>query len=131
MQEIIQFLLDSKVFYLATADGDQPRVRPMGFVMEYEGKLAMCTNNKKEMYRQMKANPKVEISACGSEGRTLRITGEVAFNPSREVKAKALEVNPRLKGMYSPDDGIFEIFYFTQGTAVFGDMKGGKKEINL
>ncbi|AEF81603.1 pyridoxamine 5'-phosphate oxidase family protein [Leadbettera azotonutricia] len=131
MQEIIQFLNEAKVFYLATAEGDQPRVRPMGFVMEYEGKLCFCTNNKKEMYKQMKANPKIEISACGNEGKTLRIAGSVAFNTSREAKVKALEVNPHLKTMYSPDDGIFEVFYFIQGTAVFGDMKGGKKEVKL
>ncbi|MDR2029213.1 MAG: pyridoxamine 5'-phosphate oxidase family protein, partial [Treponema sp.] len=63
IEEIIKFLLENKVFFLATIQGDQPRVRPMGFVMEYEGKLSLCTNNRKDMYRQMKENPKIEICA--------------------------------------------------------------------
>ncbi|GHT57408.1 NimC/NimA family protein [Spirochaetia bacterium] len=131
MQEIIKFLQDSKVFFLATADGDQPRVRPMGFVMEYEGKLTFSTNNKKDMYKQMKANPRVEISACSPEGKTLRLTGTVAFNTGKAAKEKALEVMPGLKRMYSADDDIFTLFYYEKGTAVFSDMQGGKREIKL
>ncbi|GHV07324.1 NimC/NimA family protein [Spirochaetia bacterium] len=131
MQEIIKFLQDSKVFFLATADGDQPRVRPMGFVMEYEGKLTFSTNNKKDMYKQMKANPRVEISACSPEGKTLRLTGTVVFNTGKAAKEKALEVMPGLKRMYSADDDIFTLFYYVNGTAVFSDMQGGKREIKL
>ena len=63
MNEVIEFLNDCGVFFLATVDGDQPKVRPYGFVMDYDGKLCLCTNNKKPSYAQMKANPAVEISA--------------------------------------------------------------------
>ncbi|MFP3090566.1 pyridoxamine 5'-phosphate oxidase family protein [Treponema sp. TIM-1] len=131
MEEIIKFLQDQQVFFLATTEGDQPRLRPMGAVMEYKGKLYLCTNNQKEMYKQMKANPKVELGACSPEGQTLRISGVVAFDTSREAKEKILEALPRIKQMYSVDDGIFEVFYFEQGTAVFSDMQGGRQEIRL
>jgi uncharacterized pyridoxamine 5'-phosphate oxidase family protein len=131
MEEIIKFLTDNKVFYLATLDGDQARVRPMGFVMNYEGKLTFCTNNKKDMYKQMKAHPKIEICAASPEGKTLRIAGKVAFNPAREAKVKALEIMPHLKNMYSPDDGVFEIFYFESAVATFSDRKGNKREVKF
>jgi uncharacterized pyridoxamine 5'-phosphate oxidase family protein len=131
MEEIIKFLNDNKVFYLATVDGEQARVRPMGFVMNYEGKLSLGTSNKKDMYKQMKAHPWIEICAASPEGKTLRVSGKVIFNPAREAKVKALEIMPHLKNMYSPDDGIFEIFYFESGIAVFSDMKGNKREVKL
>jgi uncharacterized pyridoxamine 5'-phosphate oxidase family protein len=130
MKEIIDFLQESKMFFLATAEADQPRVRPMGFVMEYNGKLCFCTNNTKKMFAQMKANPKIEICAsCGP--KWLRITGTVAFCPEKTAKEKALEISPRLRNVYKADDGIFEIFYFEQAKAVFADMQGGGKEITI
>jgi uncharacterized pyridoxamine 5'-phosphate oxidase family protein len=131
MEEIIKFLQENKVFYLATVEGDQPRVRPMGFVMNYEGKLSFCTNNKKEMFAQMKANPRVEICASAPDGKWLRICGTIGFNPAGAAKEKALEIAPQLKRMYSVDDGIFEIFHFGNAAAVFSDMQGGRKEVKL
>jgi uncharacterized pyridoxamine 5'-phosphate oxidase family protein len=131
MKEILDFLSQAKMFFLATVDGDQPRVRPMGLVMDFEGKLCFGTNNKKEMYKQLRANPKMEIAATLQNGKTLRISGPISFNPKREAKVKALDIAPNLKSMYSPDDGVFEIFQFDSATAVFSDMTGGKKEIKL
>jgi uncharacterized pyridoxamine 5'-phosphate oxidase family protein len=130
MEEILKFLQDSETFYLATVESDQPRVRPMGFVMLYEGKLSFCTSNKKAMFRQMKNNPKVEICAS-KDGKWLRISGKVVFNPDNAAKEKALEVMPRLKNIYSVNDGIFEIFHFEEATAVFSDMQGGRKEVKI
>jgi uncharacterized pyridoxamine 5'-phosphate oxidase family protein len=130
MEEVIQFLRD-KVFYLATVEGDQPRLRPLGFVMDYKGKLSFCTSNKKEMFKQMRANPKVEIGAATADGKILRITGTVGFNPSRDARVKALEIMPALKDMYAPDDGVFEIFHIEQGAAVFIEISGEKREISL
>jgi uncharacterized pyridoxamine 5'-phosphate oxidase family protein len=131
VEEILKFLQDNKVFYLATVDGDQARVRPMGFVMIYDGKLTFSTNNKKPMFKQMKANPKIEICSCGEDRSWLRISGPVAFHTGRDAKVKALEVNPNLKNRYSPDDDIFELFYFENALAVFSDMKGGRREVKL
>jgi len=130
MEEILKFLQDSKVFYLATVEGDQPRVRPMGFIMNYKNRLYFSTNNTKEMYKQMKANPKVEFSGM-AEGKWIRVWGEVAFDEERETKLKALEVGPALQRMYNADDGIFALFYFTKAKATIQDMQGNKKEITL
>jgi uncharacterized pyridoxamine 5'-phosphate oxidase family protein len=131
MKEVLNFLSEAKVFFLATAEGDQPRVRPMGLAMEFEGKLCFGTNNKKEMYKQLKANPKMEIAATLPSGKTLRISGPVSFNTKREAKVAALEIAPFLKRMYGPDDGVFEIFQFDRATAVFSDMTGAAKEIKF
>jgi uncharacterized pyridoxamine 5'-phosphate oxidase family protein len=130
MEEILKFLQECKIFYLATVENDQPRVRPMGFVMNYEGKLSFGTSNKKDVFKQMKANPKVEICAS-TAGKWLRICGSVGFNPNKAAKEKALELSPILKNMYSADDGVFEIFHFENATATFTDMQGGKKEVKI
>jgi uncharacterized pyridoxamine 5'-phosphate oxidase family protein len=130
MKEILDFIAECKQFFLATDDGGQPRVRPMGAFFEYKGKLCFCTSNKKKMFAQMKANPKIEI--CASNGnKWLRAAGTIAFNTEREAKEKALEAIPMLKNMYKVDDGIFEIFHFESAVAVFNDMSGNTKEIKL
>jgi uncharacterized pyridoxamine 5'-phosphate oxidase family protein len=131
MEEILKFLQEAKVFYLATIDGDQPRVRPMGFFMNYKDKLYFSTNNTKEMYKQMRANPKIEICAVGADNKTLRIHGKVIFDAEHETKVKALEVSPALQRMYKPDDDIFTLFYFESAKAVISDMKGAKQEFSL
>jgi uncharacterized pyridoxamine 5'-phosphate oxidase family protein len=71
METVVTFLNGAKTFYLATidVDGNQPRVRPMGFVMSYKGRLYMATSSTKDMYRQMRLNPKIEISATGADGQ--------------------------------------------------------------
>ena len=131
MEEIMKFLQESKVFYLATVEGDQPRVRPMGFVMIYKDRLYFSTNNTKEMYKQMKANPKVEFCAVGAKSRTLRLSGTIAFDSERETKVKALEAHPGLQRMYKADDDIFTLFYFKNARAIFTDFGGSSQEINL
>jgi uncharacterized pyridoxamine 5'-phosphate oxidase family protein len=132
MDTVVKFLNDAKTFYLATIDGDQPRVRPMGFVMSYKGKLYMGTNNTKDMYKQMKANPKIEISAFGPDGKWMRIYGKVGFDDSAETQTKALEAAPQLKSMYSVGDGKFTLFYFESGAvATLSGFDGSKKEIKL
>lgn len=118
MSKIVQFLTDAVTFYLATMDGDQARVRPFGAVAEIEGKIYLCTGNPKDVYKQMMANPKVEISAMVGE-RWIRLTGEVARDERPEAKAAMLEACPTLKDIYTLEDGVFEVFYFTKGTAAF------------
>ncbi len=130
MQEVIKFLHDSQVFYLATVEGGQPCLRPLGFVMEYQGKLCFGTNNKKDMFKQMQANPYIAI--CATVGTNfLRINGTFAGVPDREAKEKALAELPFLQTMYAADDGIFEIFTIENADASFCDMKGGKRTVRL
>jgi uncharacterized pyridoxamine 5'-phosphate oxidase family protein len=131
MEKILTFLKEAGTFYLATDEGGQPRVRPLGFVMLYEGKLTFCTNNTKPMWKQMKANTKVEIWAVSKDMKTLRITGTVSFVTSPASQKKALETAPMLSHMYSAGDGIFEIFNLKDGVAIFSDMTGGREEVKL
>ncbi len=122
---------ENPIFFLATTDGDQPRVRPFGFVMEFEKKLCFGTSNQKDVFKQMKANPKVELSASSTDGRWLRLAGTVSFIPDKKAKEKALEVMPALKNMYSADDGIFEIFAIENAVATFCSMAGENRKVTL
>ena len=79
MKEVLDFLNKAGVYYLATTDGDQPHVRPIGFVMDCGGKLAFCTGNYKAMYKQLVANPKVEIACYDGKGNTLHICAKAVF----------------------------------------------------
>lgn len=117
MKEVIKFLSNCNIFYLATLENDQPRVRPFGAVVEYEGKIYVCTNNKKDVFAQILANPKVEISATDSNNRWIRITGILKPDSRKEAKEAMLKANPGLEKMYSINDGIFEVLYFTEGSA--------------
>lgn len=131
MDEVLKFLTENPTFYLATTDGDKPRVRPFGFVMKYEGRLCFCTNNKKDVYKQLKANPNLEISATASTGEWLRLRGKAVFNTSSQSKQAALTAAPFLERLYSVEDSIFEIFYVEDGEAAFIDMKGNTRTIML
>ena len=113
MNRAVTFLQESETFYVATMDGDQPRVRPFGAAVEYNGKLYICTSNRKKCFKQMVANPKVEIAAMKGPD-WIRISGEVAVDPSPEAKKYFLQERPL--PMYKPDDSIFEILYFTKAT---------------
>lgn len=131
MNEVLKFLQDNPVFYIATVDGDTPKVRPFGFVMEYEGKLCFSTNNEKNVYKQLKANPKFEISTASKTGEWLRLKGKAVFITSKESKKAALDASPFLRNMYSVEDPIFEIFCVDDGEATFADMKGSSRTVKL
>lgn len=126
MQEVLQFLKDNAPFYVATFDGGLPHVRPFGFVMEFAGKLWFSTNNKKEIYQQLKANPYLEISTTSPEKNWIRLKGIAVFNSTHNVKARAVAVSPKLASMYTADDPIFEVFYLDEAEATFYSMAGGK-----
>ncbi|MDR1702787.1 MAG: pyridoxamine 5'-phosphate oxidase family protein [Sporomusaceae bacterium] len=129
MQEVLQFLKDNPIFFLATAEGGQPRVRPFGFVMDFEGKLCFGTSNQKPVFKQMQANPKVELSAS-TASRWLRLSGSAVFITSPQAKAKAFEVMPMLKQIY-PDDSLFEIFTLENAVATFASMTGENRTVKL
>lgn len=131
MGKALEFLQKSGTFYIATVEGDQPRVRPFGAVFQYEGKLYIVTNNTKKCFKQMVQNPKVEISSMNKEGQWIRLTGEVVNDDRREVKEFALESIPSLKNMYSVDDGIFATLYFTKGTATISSFRAEPETFSL
>ena len=95
MKEVLDFLKLCKVYFIATTEGDQPRVRPFGAQCEFDGKLYLTTSNQKAVYAQIKANPKVEISGMASDGRWIRVTAEAVFDERREARKAMLDA-PRL-----------------------------------
>ena len=120
MNEVLQFLKDNRVFYLATVDGSTPKVRPFGFAMEYDGKLCFGTSNQKNVYRQLKSNPQIEISTTSQEGEWLRLKGKAVFITDRESKRAALDAMPMLlQECIAWMDEIVEIFYVDEGEATF------------
>lgn len=116
MKEVLDFLNKCGVYYLATVEGDQPRVRPFGAACIFDGRLYITTSNQKPVYRQMMANPKVEISGMAG-GQWLRLAATAVQDGRREAKAAMLEAHPELGGMYSLDDGKFEVLYLKDATA--------------
>lgn len=121
MKRVEQFLKDAGVYYLATLDGDQPRVRPFGTAHIFEGKLYIQTGKVKDVSKQIHANPKVEICAF-KDGEWLRICCQLAEDDRREARQSMLDAYPSLRGMYSEDDGNTEVFYIKNATATFSSF---------
>ena len=118
MEEVCEFLKKCGVFYIATMEGDQPRVRPFGVVNIYEGKLYIQTGKSKNVSKQMQINPNVEICAFMA-GKWVRIEGKVIRDDRIEAKASMLDANPVLKSMYSATDDNTEVLYFEKAKATF------------
>lgn len=133
MSSAIEFLKKNQVFHIATVAGAEARVRPFGFVMNRNGKLYMCTSKAKEVYKQMKESPGIEISAMGPEGTWLRVRGSVAFDDSREAKAQAFEEAPMLLQIYpkGADDENYVTFYFADAKATLYSFSEAPKELPL
>jgi uncharacterized pyridoxamine 5'-phosphate oxidase family protein len=131
MNEVLTFLQDNPTFYLATVDGNIPKVRPFGFVMNYENKLHFCTSNQKDVYKQLKVNPQFEVSTTSKTGEWLRLKGKAVFNTNKQSKQAVLDSAPFLSNMYSVDDSIFEVFYIENAEATFYNMKGASKTIKF
>ncbi len=121
MQEVYDFLKKSGVFYLATVDGDKPRVRPFGAINIFEDKLYLQTGKVKNVSKQIQINPNVEICAF-SEGKWIRIEGTLVRDERYEAKVAMLDANPELKGMYRADDDNTEVLYFSQAKATFSSF---------
>ena len=118
IEKVCQFLDEAKTYYLATVEGDQPRCRPFGTALLYDGKLYIQTGKVKNVSKQIAANPKVEICAFNG-GKWLRVAGELVNDDSRDVKVAMLEKMPMLKKMYSADDDNTQVLYFKNATATF------------
>ncbi len=118
MHEVYRFLKNCGTYYLATAEGDQPRVRPFGTVDIFEGKLYIQTGKVKEVSRQLQANPKAEICAY-ADGKWLRVAGKLIRDDRVEAKRHMLNNYPELQSMYSAEDGNTEVLYFEDATATF------------
>lgn len=118
MKEVQEFLKNAKVYYLATVDGNKPKVRPFGTAEIFEGKLYIQTGKVKDVSKQIAKNPYVEICAFnGSEW--VRLAGKLVRDDRLEPKEYMLEQHPELKGMYQADDENTEVLYFEEAEATF------------
>lgn len=121
MEKVCKFLKDAKVYYLATVDGDKPKVRPFGTAHIFNGKLYIQTGRKKAVSQQILKNPYIEICAMLG-GDWLRISAELVEDDSRDARVSMLDAYPELKAMYDPDDGNTQVFYLKNATAVFSSF---------
>ena len=130
MQEVYDFLKEVGVYYLATVEGDQPRVRPFGTIDLFEGKLYIQTGKVKNVSKQLQANPKAEICAFG-EGTWVRVSGKLIRDDRIEAKEHMLDAYPHLKNMYSAEDDNTEVLYFEDATATFSSFGAPSRTIKL
>lgn len=121
MKRVYDFLKKAEVYYLATVENDQPRVRPFGTVNEFEGKLYIQTGKVKPVSRQIAANPKAEICAF-KDGAWIRIACELVEDNRVEAKKSMLDAYPNLRGMYDENDGNTQVFYMNNAVATFSSF---------
>ena len=118
MKRVHDFLKKAEVYYLATVEGDQPRVRPFGTVNEFEGRLYIQTGKVKPVSHQIAENPKVEICAF-TDGAWVRIACTLVEDDRTEAKKSMLDAYPMLRGMYDENDENTQVFYMKDATATF------------
>ena len=127
MQEVLDFLKKAGTYYLATADGDQPRVRPFGTAHIFDGKLYIQTGKSKPCAKQMAANPKIEICAM-SEGKWIRIAAKAITDDRLEAKQSMLDAYPSLKDRYSAEDDNTNVLYLQDAVATIESF-GGEPQV--
>ncbi len=130
MEEVFKFLKECGTYYLATVDGDQPRVRPFGTIDLFEGKLYIQTGKVKDVSKQLQKNPKAEICAFAN-GTWLRIAGKLIRDDRVEPKKHMLDAYPHLQAMYSPEDENTEVLYLEDATATFSSFTDAPKTVKF
>ncbi len=130
MQEVYEFLKKCGVYYLATVEGDQPRVRPFGTIDLYEGKLYIQTGKVKEVSKQIQTNPRAELCAF-SGGEWLRIACELVRDENVKAKEHMLDNYPDLKQMYSATDDNTEVLYLKNAVATFSSFTAAPRTVEF
>ena len=132
MQQVQAYLKECGAFYIATVDGDQPRVRPFGVSEIINGRLYIMTGKVKDVYKQMVANGKFEICALKPSGSEwMRLSGTLVTDDTLATKEEFLNRNPSLKRMYSADDGNMAILYITHATARFCSFAAPERKVSF
>lgn len=123
MKRVCEFLKNAEVYYLATVEGDQPRVRPFGTVNEFEGKLYIQTGKIKPTSKQLAVNPKAELCAF-KDGKWIRVACELIEDSRLEAKKSMLDAYPNLRNMYDENDGNTQVFYMRNATVTISSFGG-------
>jgi uncharacterized pyridoxamine 5'-phosphate oxidase family protein len=130
MSKVYDFIKEAGTFYLATVDGDQPKIRPLGAVIESDGKVIFGVGTFKDVYKQLTANPKVEIVACKPNAHWLRYTGKAVFETDPKYAEASLEAMPMLKNIYNDETGHkLMMFHLEDATAVDIPMMGPGEDL--
>ncbi|MDR2366754.1 MAG: pyridoxamine 5'-phosphate oxidase family protein [Deltaproteobacteria bacterium] len=124
MKKVFDFVKNSGYYFLATTEGDQPRVRPFSSLVIFEGKIYFQTGKVKNVSKQIMANPKIEICAYDGKGTWIRIQAVAVEDDRLEAKQAVLDAVPELKTMYSADDGNTQVFYLKDATANVASFTG-------
>ena len=111
MKEVCKFLKECQTYYLATVEGNEPKVRPFGTINIFEDKLYIQTGKSKNVSKQIQNNNNVEI--CGfNNGMWIRVSGKLIRDDRVEAKKAMLDAYPNLRGMYNENDENTEVLYF-------------------
>lgn len=130
MEKVYQFLKEAETYYLATVEGNQPRVRPFGTVNLFEGKLYIQTGKIKEVSKQIGKNPKVEICAMKG-GEWLRVSATLVEDDRVEAKKAMLDAYPSLRGMYDENDNNTQTLYLKDATATFSSFTAAPEAVTF
>ncbi len=130
MEQVYDFLKKCGTYYLATVEGEQPRVRPFGTVDLFEGKLYIQTGLSKSVAQQLKADPKVELCAFDGE-RWLRVAATAVHDDNIEAQKHMLAAYPSLQAMYQPGDGNTAVYYLADATATFSSFTAAPEVVRF
>jgi uncharacterized pyridoxamine 5'-phosphate oxidase family protein len=124
MREVHDFIKGCGYYFLATTEGDQPRVRPFGTLVIFEGKMYIQTGKSKNVSKQISKNPKIEICAYDGKEKWIRVQAVAVNDDNREVKQFMLDTYPQLKDRYSPDDDNTQVLYLKDAAATLYSVSG-------
>lgn len=130
MKEVQEFLKKCGVYYLATIDGDKPRVRPFGTAEIFENHLYIQTGKNKDVFKQIEKNPNVELSGF-VDGKWIRVEGNLVLDDRVEAKKDMLDKNPDLRGMYNENDDNTAVLFFERGKATISSFTEAPREIEF
>lgn len=130
MEKVYDFLKDVGTYYLATLEGDQPRVRPFGTINIFDGKLYIQTGKVKPTSKQLSANPKAEICAF-KDGAWIRVAGELVEDDRAEARKSMLDAYPNLRAMYDENDGNTQVLYFKNAVATISSFTAAPEIITF
>ena len=130
IDDVCTFLKEAETYYIATVDGDQPRVRPFGTANIFEGKLYIQSGKVKDVARQIEANPKFEICAF-KDGEWIRVSGKLVEDPREEAQQSMLDNYPSLAGMYAVGDGNNVVYAIEDGVATFSSFTSEPRTVSF
>lgn len=129
-QRVYDYIMQKGVFYIATVDGDQPRVRPFGALHIFEGKLYIITGHVKRVSKQLASNPKTELCAQGNN-EWVRVAATLVEDERIVAKKAVLDAYPNLRSSYNENDDNIAVYYLTDATATFSSFSAQDETVTF